>query len=58
MNLFLGQHPHLSAISKKKGKYGKYKVEVHSGKYSIWYIKGIWKLQIELADSRINWLMR
>ena len=42
---------------KKKGKYGKYSVEVDIGKYSIWYMKGIWKLQNELADSRINWFM-
>ena len=40
---------------KTEGKYGNESVEVHSGKWSIWYMKGIWKLQYELADSRINW---
>ena len=41
----MGQHLLSSAISKKKVKYGKYGMEAHSGKYSIWYMKGIWKLQ-------------
>ena len=41
---------------KRKGKYGKFSVGIHSGKSSIWYVKRIWKLQYELADSRINCL--
>ena len=37
---------------KQKGKYGKYSLEVHTGKYSTQYIKKIWKLQYEFADAR------
>ena len=32
-----------------------WKYTVESIVYGIWYIKGIWKLQYELDDSRINW---
>ena len=39
---------------KKKGKQGKYSVEVNNGKYSTEYMKRIWKLQYECANARIN----
>ena len=41
-------------LIKKKGKHGKYSVEVHNGKYStwkVWCMKRIWKLH---DDARIN----
>ena len=40
---------------KEKRKHGKYSVEVYSGKYSTQYMRIIWILQCEFADSRINW---
>ena len=38
INRLMGRHLLSSAISKKKEKYVKYSVEVHSGKYSTWYM--------------------
>ena len=45
--------PALQSI-KKLEKHGKYSVEVHNGKYSTEYVKSVWKLQYEFADTRMN----
>ena len=31
-------------------------MKVHSGNYSAWQVKIIWKLQDQFADAKINWL--
>ena len=54
MNRLNGRHLLTSVTNKKKGKHGKFSVEVHNGKYSTQYMKRIWKLQNEFADARIN----
>ena len=38
----------------KKGKHGKCSIGVHSGNYSTWYTKRIWKLQYEFSEATIN----
>ena len=43
----------VQSITRKRNMI-KCSVEVHSGKYSAYYMKGIWKLQYEFADARIN----
>ena len=45
--------PALQSI-KKLEKHGKYSVEVHNEKYSTDYVKSVWKLQYEFADTRMN----
>ena len=30
--------------------------EIHSEKYSTWYLKIIWKIQYKLADAKIKYL--
>ena len=41
-------------LIKKKGKHGTYNLKVNVGKYSVWYMKKMWKWQCEFAESLLN----
>ena len=40
--------------TKKKGKHVEYSVQIHRGKYSVWYIKKLWKSHCEFAEFKVN----